>query len=58
MRCSYCGEKIELEPVWKNNKPYCSEECVELALSEEEDFEEGESEEEDFEEKGEDKEEI
>ncbi len=46
MRCAYCGEKIDGEPIWKNNQPYCSEECYELASSEEEESEEMEEEEE------------
>jgi len=49
MRCAYCREKIDDEPVWRNNQPYCSEECAKLALSEEEEeFEEEEGEEQDF----------
>jgi len=46
MRCAYCGEKIEDEPVWRENEPYCSEECADLATTEEEEEEEWEEEEE------------
>jgi Fe-S-cluster-containing dehydrogenase component len=50
MKCTWCGERIEDEPVWKKNKPYCSEECVEMELSEEEEKKEEEEEEEEEEE--------
>jgi hypothetical protein len=40
MRCNFCGEKIEDEPIWKKDKAYCSEECAEMDLVEDEEKEE------------------
>jgi hypothetical protein len=40
MRCTWCGEKIEDDPVWKKDKPYCSEECAEMDTDEDEEKEE------------------
>ena len=40
MRCYFCGEKIEDEPVWKKDKSYCSEECAEMDVDEDEEKEE------------------
>ena len=51
MRCVYCGEKIEDEPVWREDEPYCSKECADLATTEEEWEEEEEEEEEEEDEK-------
>jgi endogenous inhibitor of DNA gyrase (YacG/DUF329 family) len=51
MRCAYCGEKIEDEPVWREDEPYCSKECADLATTEEEWEEEEEEEEEEEDEK-------
>ena len=55
MRCAYCGEKIEDEPVWREDEPYCSEECADLATAEEEEEEELEDEEWEEEEEGDEK---
>jgi len=46
MRCAWCGEKIEDEPVWRKNKPYCSDECAEMDTDENEEEEKQEEEEE------------
>jgi hypothetical protein len=30
MKCASCGEKIKGEPVWRDNEPYCCEECADI----------------------------
>jgi NAD-dependent SIR2 family protein deacetylase len=45
MKCSSCGENIKGEPVWKDDEPYCSEECAEAGSFDEEDYDEDEDEE-------------
>jgi hypothetical protein len=44
MQCASCGEKIKGKPVWKDDKPYCSDECADMGPieGEEEDLEEEE----------------
>ncbi len=51
MRCTWCGEKIEDDPVWKKDKPYCSEECEEMDTDEGEDEEKEEENEDENEDK-------
>lgn len=36
MRCASCGEKIEDDPVWRNDKAYCCQDCADMGESEEE----------------------
>jgi len=36
MRCASCGEKIEEDPVWRNDKAYCCQDCADMGESEEE----------------------
>ena len=41
MKCAWCREVIEGEPVWSNDKAYCSDECSNIDSTEaEEDIEE------------------
>jgi hypothetical protein len=49
MRCAWCGEKIEEDPVWKDDKPYCSQECADMGSTEEEEEEEEEEKDEEYE---------
>jgi hypothetical protein len=46
MKCAWCGERIEDKPIWKNDKPYCSQDCVDMDQDEEEEEIEDEEEEE------------
>jgi len=46
MKCASCGEEIEGKPIWKDDKPYCSEECADMESMEEEEEKEDEEEEE------------
>ncbi|MGB8657303.1 MAG: hypothetical protein WCE90_05905 [Candidatus Zixiibacteriota bacterium] len=47
MHCASCGDKIKGEPIWKDDEPYCSEECANMGpLDEDEELEEEEEEEE------------
>ena len=45
MRCTSCGEKIECDPIWKEDEACCSEECAEMGLLEDDDEDEEEDEE-------------
>ena len=45
MKCASCGEKIKGDPVWKDDEPYCSEECADMGPFEEEEEDEEEEEE-------------
>ncbi len=40
MICIGCGEKIIGEPYWFENKPYCTPECAEASLEDDDLFEE------------------
>jgi len=42
MNCASCGEKIKGDPVWRDEKPYCSEECADIGPFDEEEGEEEE----------------
>jgi hypothetical protein len=55
MRCASCGEKIKGDPIWKEDVAYCSEECAEMGLLEN-DYED-EEEDEEYDEEEEEKEE-
>ena len=39
MRCNCCGEKIEDEPIWRKGKTYCSEECADIDMEEDDEKE-------------------
>ncbi len=45
MKCAWCGERIEDKPIWKKDKPYCSQDCVDMDQDEEEEEIEDEEEE-------------
>jgi endogenous inhibitor of DNA gyrase (YacG/DUF329 family) len=40
MKCASCGEIIKGDPVWRDEKPYCSEECADIGPFDEEEEEE------------------
>jgi len=40
LKCASCGEEIKGDPVWKDEKPYCSEECADIGPFDEEEEEE------------------
>ncbi len=46
MKCASCQEKIKGDPVWRDDEPYCSDECADMGPIEEEerDWEEEEEE--------------
>jgi hypothetical protein len=46
MKCASCGEKIKGKPEWRDDKPYCSDECADMGPTEEEEKEWKEEEEE------------
>lgn len=40
MRCTSCGEVIAEEPIWVDGEPYCSQECADEMVFEDEEYEE------------------
>ena len=50
MKCASCGKKIKGKPVWRDDQPYCSDECADRGPIEEEEKEEEWEEEEEKEE--------
>jgi len=44
MKCASCGDEIKGGAVWRDDQPYCSEECADVGPGEEEEEEEDEEE--------------